>query len=1166
MVLSLILDNEDGSKDTIIWNSYYHLYLDDKSLDHVSNQIKKLYGLSASLDHWHNSRFGATLRFCDSGTLARVRRYWQVEKYCAVTEDQKEEIGKRFAFWIEKTKTLQRFYHGNRESTDYFNLSGLRSAGPASLNALTDLPQHFNHYWKHGSTDADANALAMAKWPNPMFAASMEDTSVLHYGTDPLLGFHLATAYTSLASSSPLRLPAANYLPKAVATARLQLKAWSLSFRERKESITIRFCSGDALALCHTLQHMHTAGTGSQSNWYRERNRYDTLVLDSEDYVTTTRAPLLFNVIDTSNLGDHLGPLNVLISAAPLLDTTSSAVLYLDSLVRIARDAKSQLDELLCGHFPTVSLLLGLTPVEYWTNSTACSSVDDYMMEDELLKETRIETTSSQIHNRFSFKRSTPESLGRCALAFDPTELAHVFHRIYLNMFQHENFGRMLSDISLRTIQKSSVLHHHRGSLASFLLYVKRTVITDWRQAMSSFLHLIEEDSTIMMRMNYIQELYLQMHGLGLYSVDLLRSPLRKSVFLSVPLGLQAWKEVPATVCITLQVPRSRLRVLTELEPEKIGTPILQCVLQSSHRYKGRRWQNIFSMTQLAFGTFAESQSTQNESLTLEIKEDPLQWKGSSTLFASFMVPSWILALEPDTGTVALGVHSTPQSAGMLLRQLGIEMTIYKTNLSHQTDVYFTKYLPNLSGNPSVCNFSHLSLPAKVIVSKDSLVSIKANVDKTAGRITTLTGRIDIAPKGDQAKLRNGANVEMIQVSPCKIGFKIDGCSARLDIGFPVPVLWSRSKCRIARKSSYLEVVAPFADHTQGDGFPDFLHPVFLEPGGPVLWNMPRLRLNRLPVFDISMKDDLKWLTLHTDHMWTSQERASRNEHLASSTMVARDARYNLKDSLFSLFMHFSGLQGGKAEHFGIYDPDGGGVHMLVFVTCLRLDLSNRTPILDAVILPLSKPLLPRMGGFLVALNEIGLCQIKVNSQELKLWKEMLPVWVERCRDWEHSSKCEYQLQKRIPLSLDFGVSPLCSCGQGSVSKKPKLDLPHWDTVAKYAVRAAISPSLPFPFTEQAMNAAESKEQQAEELSEEGINRVLEQVQATCAGDACRVCGAKKSADSGKALKKCSRCKIVRYCSQECQRRDWEEHKMMCGDFVKMSKSLKESLKQHGSS
>jgi len=35
-------------------------------------------------------------------------------------------------------------------------------------------------------------------------------------------------------------------------------------------------------------------------------------------------------------------------------------------------------------------------------------------------------------------------------------------------------------------------------------------------------------------------------------------------------------------------------------------------------------------------------------------------------------------------------------------------------------------------------------------------------------------------------------------------------------------------------------------------------------------------------------------------------------------------------------------------------------------------------------------------------------------------------------------------------------------------------------------------------------------------------------------------------------MKKCSRCKLVRYCSAECQKNHWPKHKLVC---VKVSKT-----------
>jgi hypothetical protein len=77
------------------------------------------------------------------------------------------------------------------------------------------------------------------------------------------------------------------------------------------------------------------------------------LILDGEDYGTAGKAPLLFNVIDTSNLTDYVGAINLLVATAPLLQRSPSATLYTESLVKQAKDHKAFIDGLLCGHFPS---------------------------------------------------------------------------------------------------------------------------------------------------------------------------------------------------------------------------------------------------------------------------------------------------------------------------------------------------------------------------------------------------------------------------------------------------------------------------------------------------------------------------------------------------------------------------------------------------------------------------------------------------------------------------------------------------------------------------------------------------------------------------------------------------------------------------------------------
>ena len=391
-----------------------------------------------------------------------------------------------------------------------------------------------------------------------------------------------------------------------------------------------------------------------------------------------------------------------------------------------------------------------------------------------------------------------------------------------------------------------------------------------------------------------------------------------------------------------------------------------------------------------------------------------------------------------------------------------------------------------------------------------------------------MTGRLNVLSKSVKSNLTGGAIVETVQVSPDTIGVAIGKSGPNFHLLFPVPVLRSRSKSRIARKSSYVEVEAPMADPRDGDGFANFMCPMFPSKDGPVVWNMPRLALDRLPILNTSKKEEFGWLTPHTSLMMSSRERHLRDQFMAFSTTNHKDARVDLKDSLFSMFMHFSGVQGQQARVFGINNPDDGGFHILIFVSGLKLDLANRTVVLDAAILPLHNSLLRKIKPFLVKVTEIGLCNIKVNNEELKLWKQILPAWVERCRQWQHRSTCKYLTENKIPLSIEHGENPLCSCSEGTLPKNYTFDIPRWDLAAKYAVRAAISPLFSVPFVEQSFEGKKATDSTA----------------GTKTG--CESCGKSGSGDGGKGLSQCSRCQAVKYCSVECQRRDWKRHKMDC--------------------
>jgi len=69
--------------------------------------------------------------------------------------------------------------------------------------------------------------------------------------------------------------------------------------------------------------------------------------------------------------------------------------------------------------------------------------------------------------------------------------------------------------------------------------------------------------------------------------------------------------------------------------------------------------------------------------------------------------------------------------------------------------------------------------------------------------------------------------------------------------------------------------------------------------------------------------------------------------------------------------------------------------------------------------------------------------------------------------------------------------------------------------------------------------ASGGESEEAEETNEvEGVKEDEAQQEAV------RVCG--KCGKEAENMKKCSACKMIRYCSPECQKGDWKAHKKSC--------------------
>ncbi|EGO18874.1 hypothetical protein SERLADRAFT_480550, partial [Serpula lacrymans var. lacrymans S7.9] len=123
-------------KITLIWDIFYHYYLDDRASSLLLTQCQKLIKLSKSLNAWKSGPYASFLRMCTGHTLTELRRYWTLYA----------ETG---GFSLRKQQVLrQKFSTGVNSVRDKaakvpHTLFSSRSAGPLSTHALSVLAEHF---------------------------------------------------------------------------------------------------------------------------------------------------------------------------------------------------------------------------------------------------------------------------------------------------------------------------------------------------------------------------------------------------------------------------------------------------------------------------------------------------------------------------------------------------------------------------------------------------------------------------------------------------------------------------------------------------------------------------------------------------------------------------------------------------------------------------------------------------------------------------------------------------------------------------------------------------------------------------------------------------------------------------------------------------------------
>jgi hypothetical protein len=1122
LLLSLIADRQSVSS-TKLWNIFFNLKLDQPSLDLLVSQSRKLLKLSEDIDTWHESNYGAFLRFCTSQTLLDLRRFWT--RYARAknhTAQEKARLQTRFAAAMNKDDIME-------------NMSTSRSAGPLVALAISAPLESFQRFWATGILSKDPQQLAAAINMNPLFAYSIAgDEFAVHYGTDPLGPFHLAAAVNS---------PKQVTTDDVVKTVMKQFQLWCDAFKDAlltAGKVIVRVFAGDALRFGRALLHLSTHQS-QDVNLRTSLWRATPLELDGGAYATHT-APISFNVIDTSNLIDHIGLMNVLITVAPLLSSHPSSTLFTEALRSSANDPGTEFLPRLCGDVTIMSLLLGLTPVAFVSGFTSRSNTHETLIQ-------MMVPDSRQHFERVSWKHplsgdATTPGTFVSKLRFEPVQLARFLFTVYLQMFADEDLHATIRDMTIKTPRSGSLLHYIRETFAAFLRIVKDRVETNWKLVMDTFMAALEQDKTLLMGPNNAQDLICQLHMYGIHTVDMIRPWLPEGLETTQNV-FRGWTRVPPVVCIVLVVPREKLRPLLIFGK---ATPVLHCIVY------GPTANNIFSSVQTSFGTVTATGSGENRKVFL--MEDDAGWEGTSHVIATFWVPSWILSpRRAPLEHVNLAVRATPATAELLTRQLGLYLALFTVPLSDRKQLFVITECPTLNTASPITPTSPHSPPHSTRTQEPECT---VSMNNTGTAVSTLAVRADIFDPEAKGALLDGAPVTATQISPCGMAVLIRDYKHIL--WYPWPVDGARCKVLIARKSHYVEVlnhftfrsedrdicsdkrlteallsqvVVPLFRPARPGALSILKFPVVFNRGRSTPWNVHRVNIDKLPAIETSNPEIIKMLKYHVVMSFSNEERALRDQGSVDTITTIKDALHRI----FVLSSHPDGRI--KRTVFALSESSMGGIDTLIFVTELRLDLASHTVIADACVLPLTRTLLEN-SSLKRHLGQIILGQphiIEMVGTIVEAWKSLIVAWVERCRRWKHADNCEYLSSGNgavsIPISTQYRTVPICGCGRGRDVHEFKRSFGQWKDLAPFLTRMAISPLFFASYMERGVRLPSI---------ETSVEEALHQQSLSVASHRCALC----KGEGKPKLLVCSKCKQIRYCSSSCQKADWRGHKTTC--------------------
>ncbi|KAK6006795.1 hypothetical protein QM012_005803 [Aureobasidium pullulans] len=207
-----------------LWRTYYHFYVTNSDLSWIREHCGKLLAVSASLSTWNDSTFRSSFKSSTETSLSEVRRVWTLYAEARTRGDD--------AKVRRDIKSMYDNYYITKDGPR-FAVHAVRSSGAHGIYAAETLNEAFYNFWKTGvvaDNERDVTVVGQEDGGrvNPLMTISPVGSKQfnVHYGADPLAGFHLAEVF----DISQTKLATTNSL---AGMAKAQFHEWCHAFSSR---------------------------------------------------------------------------------------------------------------------------------------------------------------------------------------------------------------------------------------------------------------------------------------------------------------------------------------------------------------------------------------------------------------------------------------------------------------------------------------------------------------------------------------------------------------------------------------------------------------------------------------------------------------------------------------------------------------------------------------------------------------------------------------------------------------------------------------------------------------------------------------------------------------------------------------------------------------------